>query len=315
LPNETDHLLLQTRKLLRRYGLHAKKGLGQHFLVDQAVLRVISGAAELTPDDTVVEVGPGLGVLTEELAGGAGRVVAIEIDPQIASLLTERFSHRSNITIVSDDVLQFAPGKFFADQLKGSEPSEKGRLLDCRLLEPPRPLTAFSLQSTAYQPSAFLYKVVANLPYYIASAAIRHFLEAEFKPRRMVVMVQKEVAESIVALPGKMSILSISVQIYGKPAIVGYVPAQSFYPPPKVDSAIVRIDVYNQPVVEVEGFFQVVRAGFSAPRKQLRNALAQGLSIPPNAATEILSMAGISSQRRAETLSLEEWAELCRRVC
>jgi len=289
LPNETDHLLLQTRKLLRRYGLHAKKELGQHFLVDQAVLRVITRAAELTPDDTVVEVGPGLGVLTEELARSAGRVVAIEIDPRIASILTERFSHLTNITILNNDVLQFAPGKFFADQLKGSDPS--------------------------YQPSAFLYKVVANLPYYIASAAIRHFLEAEFKPRRMVVMVQKEVAESIVALPGKMSILSISVQIYGKPAIVGYVPAQSFYPPPKVDSAIVRIDVYNQPVVEVEGFFQVVRAGFSAPRKQLRNALAQGLSIPPNAATEILSMAGISSQRRAETLSLEEWAELCRRVC
>lgn len=160
----------------------------------------------------------------------------------------------------------------------------------------------------------FNYKVVANLPYYIASAAIRHFLEAEFKPLRMVVMVQKEVAESIAAVPGKMSILSVGVQVYGKPVIAGYVPAQSFYPPPKVDSAIVRIDVYSRPVVEIEGFFRVVRAGFSAPRKQLRNALAQGLSIPPSAAAKILSLSGISSQRRAETLSLEEWAELYRTV-
>jgi 16S rRNA (adenine1518-N6/adenine1519-N6)-dimethyltransferase len=281
LPNEANLLLLQTRKLLRRYGLHARKGLGQHFLVDQAALRVITEAAELTPDDTVVEVGPGLGVLTEELARMAGRVVAIEIDPRIASILTERFSLQSNVTIVNDDVLRFAPLEVFAHEIVNPD---------------------------------FNYKVVANLPYYIASAAIRHFLEAEFKPRRMVVMVQKEVAESIVATPGKMSILSVSVQLYGKPVIAGYVPAQSFYPSPKVDSAIVRIDVYSRPVVEVEGFFQVVRAGFSAPRKQLRNALAKGLSIPPNAAMEILRTSGISSQRRAETLGLEEWAELCRRV-
>ncbi|MCL0095694.1 16S rRNA (adenine(1518)-N(6)/adenine(1519)-N(6))-dimethyltransferase RsmA [Dehalococcoidia bacterium] len=278
---ESNPLLLRTKNLLRRFGLHARKGLGQHFLVDQAALRVITGAAELTPDDTVVEVGPGLGVLTEELAGIAGRVVAIEIDPRIASILTERFSHRSNVTIVSDDVLQFAPLAVFAHEIGNPD---------------------------------FSYKVVANLPYYIASAAIRHFLEAEFKPRCMVVMVQKEVAQSIVAVPGKMSILSVSVQLYGKPVIAGYVPAQSFYPPPKVDSAIVRIDVYSQPVVEVEGFFRVVRAGFSAPRKQLRNALAQGLSIAPTAAAEVLNRSGISPQRRAETLSLEEWAELSRTV-
>ncbi|MBT9149023.1 MAG: Ribosomal RNA small subunit methyltransferase A [Dehalococcoidia bacterium] len=272
-----DALLLQTKKLLRRFGLHAKKGLGQHFLVDQAVLRAIIEAAELTPDDTVVEAGPGLGVLTEELVGIARRVVAIEIDHRISSILTERFSHLTNIVILNNDVLQFAPGEFFADQLPTPD---------------------------------FNYKVVANLPYYIASPTIRHFLEAAIKPRCMVVMVQKEVAESIVASPGRMSILSIGVQIYGKPEIVDYVPAQSFYPVPKVDSAIVRIDVYCRPVVEIEGFFQVVRAGFSAPRKQLRNALAQGFSIPPIAAAVLLNRSGISPRRRAETLSLEEWAVL-----
>lgn len=282
MPNEINPLLLQTRKLLRRFGLHARKGLGQHFLVDQAALGVITGAAELTTDDTVLEVGPGLGVLTEELAKVAGRVVAIEIDPRIASILTERLSHLRNVMIINNDILQFNPSDVFAQEMQ-SNPD-------------------------------FNYKVVANLPYYIASAAIRHFLEAEFKPCRMVVMVQKEVAESIVAVPGRMSILSVGIQLYGKPVIVGYVPGQSFYPPPKVDSAIVRIDVYSRPVVEVEGFFPVVRAGFSAPRKQLRNSLAQGLSIPPGAAAEILRISGISHQRRAATLALEEWAELSRTV-
>ncbi len=270
-----DALLLQTKKLLRRFGLHARKGLGQHFLVDQGALRTIIEAAELTSDDTVVEAGPGLGVLTEEMVGKARRVVAIEIDPRIASILTERFSYLTNIIILNNDILQFVPGEFFA-----------------------------------VQSPDFNYKFVANLPYYIASPTIRHFLETTFKPRRLVVMVQKEVAESIVASPGRMSILSIGVQIYGKPEIVDYVPAQSFYPVPKVDSAIVRIDVYCRPVAEVEGFFQVVRAGFSAPRKQLRNALAHGFSISPAAAAALLNRSGISPQRRAETISLEEWAVL-----
>ena len=236
-------------------------------------------AAELFPDDVVVEVGPGLGVLTEELAKSAAMVIAIEVDPRIVSLLTKRFSRLPNITVLNADVLQI----------------DITDALGCEL------------------PSGdFSYKVVANLPYYVAAPTIRRFLEAEIKPSRMVVMVQKEVAESIVAPPGKMSILSVSVQLYGKPCIVDYVPAQSFYPAPKVDSAIVRIDVYGQPVVAVgiERFFQVVRAGFSAPRKQLRNSLARGLSIPSAAAADLLSEASIASQRRAETLTLEEWADL-----
>lgn len=265
--------------MLRHFGLHARKGLGQHFLVDPVALSVITGAAELTEHDTVVEVGPGLGILTEKLAETAGRVVAIELDHRIASILTKRFSNRSNVTIVSDDVLKVAPSTVFAHEIGRPD---------------------------------FNYKMVANLPYYIASAAIRHFLEAEFKPRFMVVMVQKEVAQSIVAVPGKMSMVSIGVQVYGRPRIVDYVPAQSFYPPPKIDSAILRIDVYDRPVVEIGGFFRVVRAGFSAPRKQLRNALALGLSIEPTAAADLLNRSGISSRRRAETLTLEEWAELSR---
>ncbi len=276
-------MLAQTKALLRQFGLRARKGLGQHFLIDSDALEASISAAQLSADDMVVEVGPGLGVLTAELAKSAKRVLAIEIDPRIVSILTERFSHLPNITILNADVLQLD----ISDMLGHELPS-----------------------------AGFDYKVVANLPYYIAAPTIRRFLEAEIKPRRMVVMVQKEVAESIVAMPGKMGILGVSVQLYGKPAIVDYVPTQSFYPSPKVDSAIVRIDVYERPAVkvEVEGFFQVVRAGFSAPRKQLRNALAQGLSISPATATELLDGSGISPQRRAETLTLEEWAELYRVV-
>jgi 16S rRNA (adenine1518-N6/adenine1519-N6)-dimethyltransferase len=159
------------------------------------------------------------------------------------------------------------------------------------------------------------YKVVANLPYYIAAPILRHFLEASLKPSLMVVMVQKEVGQSIAAAPGDMSILGISVQLYGKPTIVDYVPAQSFYPQPKVDSAIVRIDVYPKPAVEVAdiaGFFEIVKAGFSAPRKQIRNSLTLGLQVTSAEVVELLEQADIAPKRRPETLSLEEWAKLYR---
>jgi 16S rRNA (adenine1518-N6/adenine1519-N6)-dimethyltransferase len=269
-------LLSQTKKELRRLDLWAKKGLGQHFLVDERVLASLISAAELTPDDTVVEVGPGLGILTKELARKAGRVIAIEVDTKMASALTEILISWPNVTIVNADVLASAPRAFLA---KGP------------------------------------YKVVANLPYYIASAVLRHFLEAAIKPHLMVVTLQKEVAQAIVAPPGKMSLLSVSVQFYGRPAIVDYVPARSFYPRPKVDSAIVRIDLYEHPAAAVDDeakFFRVVRSGFSAPRKQLHNSLAQGLDISSGDAAALLEEAGISQKRRAETLSVAEWAKVYR---
>ena len=274
--------LAQTKDLLRELHLRARKGLGQHFLVDQSVLQKIISAAELVSNDTVVEVGPGLGILTAELAKRAGKVLAIEVDPELFSFLAAKFSRLTNVILINEDILRF----------------EMSRLLSLSSTEQPK----------------HGYKVVANLPYYIASPVIRRFLEAPLKPSLMVVMVQKEVAQSIVASAGKMSLLSVGIQLYGRPKIVAWVPARSFYPPPKVDSAIVRIEVYEHPAVEVEpeGFFQVVRAGFAAPRKQLRNALAQGLSIPAKVAAELLNRAGIAPQRRAETLSLEEWAELYR---
>lgn len=275
-------LLTETKKQLRRLGLHAKKGLGQHFLADGRVLRSILAAAELAPSDNVVEVGPGLGILTRELAKGGGRVIAVEVDPTLASALKDILAPLANITIVNADVLEIDPQALM--EKAGAGPGAS-------------------------------YKVVANLPYYIASAVVRRFLETPLKPQLMVVMVQKEVAQAIVARPGEMSLLSVGVQLYGKPAIVRYVQARSFYPPPKVDSAILRIEPYHHPAVEVKDaarFFEVVRGGFSAPRKQLHNSLAQGLKIPLAEATAALQRAGIEPKRRAQTLSLEEWAWLYR---
>jgi len=275
-------LLSQTKKQLRSLDLRARKGLGQHFLVDDRVLKRIVSAAKLAANDTVVEVGPGLGILTKELARRAGRVIAIELDPKLASALEQALASIANVTIVNADVLESDPGV---------------------------------LIRKATGDVGARYKVVANLPYYIATAVVRHFLEAGLKPQLVVITVQKEVAQVMVAQPGKMSLMSVSVQFYGKPSIVDYVPARSFYPAPKVDSAIVRIELYDRPAVEVEDvaqFFEVVRGGFAAPRKQLHNSLAQGLKISSAEAAALLERAGISQERRAQTLTLEEWARVCR---
>ncbi len=282
---KTGSLLTQTKRLLRQFDLRARKGLGQHFLIDREVLGLITSAAELAPVDLIVEVGPGLGILTRELARKAGWVVAIELDNKLAALLQQTLASFDNVTIINDDVLKIEPGAWLN-----------------------QPETGFPQTISSY-------KVVANLPYYITSPVLRHFLEASNKPEIMIVMVQKEVAEAIAANPGDMSLLSVSVQFYGEPRIISYVPAQCFYPAPEVDSAILRIDLYPQPVVAVtdEGsFFQLVRAGFAAPRKQIGNSLAQGLGLAKAEVLPLLERANIVSQRRAETLTLEEWARLWR---
>lgn len=285
---KSESLLTQTRRLLRRFDLRARKGLGQHFLIDEEVLKLIVSTAQLTPSDIVLEIGPGLGVLTRELARQAGWVVAIELDSNLATILKQTLASFNNITIINEDVLSIAPETLLQEQ-KTKFPPEVD--------------------------SPFSYKVVANLPYYITSPVLRHFLEALVKPKVMVIMVQKEVAEQIVAKPGRMSLLSISVQLYGEPVIVGYVPAQSFYPAPEVDSAILRVALYPQPAVEIadrESFFVLVRAGFSASRKQIGNSLAHGLGLPKAEVLSLLEKACIVPQRRAETLTLEEWARLWR---
>ena len=283
---KTESLLAQTRRLLRQSNLRARKGLGQHFLIDEAALETITSAAEVTPGDVIMEIGSGLGILTRELAGQAGYVIAIELDKKLAAILGQTLTSFGNVTIINGDVLKITPMALLQEQKAKFPPT---------LTNP------------------FNYKVVANLPYYITSPVLRHFLEASIKPQIMVVMVQKEVAETIVARPGQMSVLSISVQFYGEPRIIDYVPSRCFYPAPEVDSAILRIDLYPQPAVAVDdrdSFFDLVRAGFTASRKQIGNSLAQGLGKPKDKILPLLTEANITPQRRAETLTIEEWARL-----
>jgi len=283
-----DTLEIETKRLLRRFGLRARKGLGQHFLTDEGALKAIIQAAELAPSDIVIEVGPGLGVLTRELAGKVAWLFPVELDSKLAAILQKNLASLRNVSVINRDILEIDPPSL--------------------LRETPAGLPELA-------ESALSYKVVANLPYYITSPVLRHFLTAQAKPRLMVVMVQKEVAEAITARPGRMSILSVSVQFYGQPEIVSFVPAGCFYPAPEVDSAILRITVPPEPAVEVtdeDSFFSLVRAGFSAARKQLANSLAQGLKLPKAEVLPLLQKAGIAPQRRAETLTLGEWAGLWR---
>ena len=262
--------------LLRAHGLRPRKRLGQNFLVDPAALDRIVDAATLDAQEPVVEVGAGVGNLTRLLAGRAGQVVAVEVDGQLVELLREQVSDLPNVQVLHGDVLS---------------------------------ISDFGFPHLGYV-------VVGNLPYYITSAILRHFLEGEPRPKRLVVTVQREVAQRIVAGPGDMSLLAVSVQFYGRPEIVARIPAGAFYPAPEVDSAVVRINTgpalrtMLAPGVDDRAFFRLVRAGFSQKRKTLRNALSAGLRRSPAEVEALLRQAGIDPRRRAETLSLEEWAEL-----
>lgn len=281
------------RDLIRIYNLDPKKSLGQNFLVDEQHLDRVVAAADLTVDDTVIEIGPGLGALTRRLAAMAGRVIAVELDDRLITVLRAQFATQSHVSIVHGDILKLDPVDLLAEAALVNQKSK---------IENVRPESPKS------------YKVVANLPYYITSAVIRHLLEASVPPSLAVLMVQKEVAERICAAPGDMSILAVSVQFHAQPQIVHQVPATAFYPRPKVDSAVLRLEVFPQPVVTAvapELFFRVVRAGFSQKRKQLLNTISAGLHLSKDEAAAALDRAEIDPKRRAETLSLAEWGQLC----
>jgi 16S rRNA (adenine1518-N6/adenine1519-N6)-dimethyltransferase len=265
---------LDVPALLRDNGLRPSKGLGQNFLIDHAALNKIVAAAEVGPHDTVLEIGPGLGSLTRFLAQAAQRVVAVELDQHLIPLLSQVLAPWPNVEIIHGDILQLDPDDLLA---------EGG------------------------------YSVVANIPYYITSAVLRHLLEAGHRPARLVLTIQQEVAERICAPAGDLSLLALSVQVYGQPQRVLRIPAGAFYPAPKVDSAVVRIDLYPQPRIPaslLESFFRLARAGFSQKRKTLRNSLAGGMQWPTSRTAALLEAADIDPRRRAETLDLEEWRRL-----
>ena len=262
------------RTMLRRHGLHPRKRMGQHFLTNPEILDRIVAAAELEADDVVLEIGPGLGHLTKQLAAAAGEVVAVELDRDLVAALETELVSFDNVKLVEGDILALDPAALVGERA---------------------------------------YKVVANLPYNITSAALRHLLEARVPPQRIVVTIQYEVAERIVARDGKMSLLAVSIQFYGTPELIFRLKPGSFYPPPAVDSAVLRIDWHDEPPVPLadrKAFFQVVRAGFSQSRKQIRNSLTGGLRLSRETVTEALQAAGIDPRRRAERLDLDDWARL-----
>jgi 16S rRNA (adenine1518-N6/adenine1519-N6)-dimethyltransferase len=257
--------------MLKKYHIRPKKSLGQNFLADPNGLIKVIDAAEINASDTVLEIGAGLGSLTILLAQQAGSVTAVELDSTLIPALKAGLTGFENVKIIEGDVLELSP-------------------------------------DTLMEQSGYL--VVANIPYYITSAIIRHLLGAMNKPVRLIMTIQKEVAERIIAKDGKQSLLSLSVNVFGKPELAGIIPFGCFLPAPDVDSAVIRIRLYPEPLISMKAmddFFMLAHAGFSQKRKTLRNSLSAGLQISTLAGKALLESAEVSPQRRAETLTIAEW--------
>jgi len=268
--------LEEIKRLLKKYNIYPSKRLGQNFLVDEGILKKIVEAAELSKNDIVLEIGPGIGNLTVKLAKRVKKVVAVEKDQRMIEILKETLKDFKNVKIIKADILKFSP-------------------------------KIYNLKSK-------IYKVVANIPYYLTSPLIRKFVETvEVKPQLLVLMVQKEVAQRICTKPPDMSILAVSVQFYAKAEIISFVSKKSFWPQPKVDSAIIKIIPRKSALpirVNPLLFFKVVRAGFSQPRKQLANNFSKKLGIDKIKVREWLLKNKIQPTQRAETLNLEDWINL-----
>lgn len=267
--------------LLRELAVRPSKGKGQNFLTDRAIVARIADAAALAPGATVIEVGPGLGILTAELlerVGPTGRVVAVELDRRLAAHIRDEFAAAPNLTVVEGDILR--------------QPTD-------RLL--------------AEAPGGAPYTLVANLPYNITSAVLRHFLDSPRRPQALTVMVQREVAERIIARPPEMSILAVALQFYGTPSIALRIAPGAFIPRPRVDSAVLHLAVHQAPPLPeaaIPTFFAIVSAGFGQRRKQLGNSLTAGLPIDKGALIAATIAAKIDPARRAETLTVAEWLSL-----
>lgn len=277
------------KSLLTYYNVSAQKQLGQHFLIDKEALLELVASAELTDKDFVVEIGPGFGVLTFQLTERAGRVLAIETDKKILEILKALGSTLANLEILPTSILKLDSAYLYNKYLEWS----RVRMGETK------------------------YKLVANLPYYITSSIIKLVLEGERKPEVISIMVQKEVAERITAKPGEMSVLAISVQVYGQADIVRIVPKKSFWPAPEVDSAILRIRPYDEPqydIADIKKFFRVVKAGFGEKRKQLHNSLSGALRIEDEEVVDILNDLKIDPKRRPQDLSIEEWVSLYKQL-
>ena len=268
---------------LRRLGVSPRKALGQHFLTDELLLARIADACELAADETVIEVGVGPGGLTRELVERTSSVVGVEIDEELAAIARLQLEG-SGACIVAADVLDVSAAEL---------------LEECGA-EPP-------------------YVMTGNLPYYITQPVVRRFLESDPAPRRLVVMVQREVARRMIGGPGKESVLSLSIGAYGVPELLFDVPSSAFWPEPDVQSAVVRIDRRPAPAVslppeQLARFFVLVRAGFAEPRKQLHNGLRSALDLTREQTHAVLGASGIDPERRPQHLDLDDWQRLYARV-
>jgi 16S rRNA (adenine1518-N6/adenine1519-N6)-dimethyltransferase len=272
----------QIKNILRHYNLKPNFTYGQNFLVDDIVLQDIADSAELTKDDAVLEIGAGIANLTEKLCERAGFVLSIEKDPKFQPLLQAfKKDHRENFWFEIADALEFNFQDFFKEKGYSS------------------------------------YKVVANIPYYITGKILRMLLLSKFKPESVTVLTQKEVAQNVIALPGNLSILAISVQLYGDPKLVMKVPARSFYPAPKVDSAVLQVRIFDKPKYDLpdeKRFFKILKACFAGKRKQLHNTLVNNLHIPKEDAQKILEDLKINPAARPQELTIENWIALTKMV-
>ncbi len=262
------------KQVLDKYQVRPLKRLGQNFLVNKKALNDFINACDLRKSDVVLEIGPGLGTITQEIAKKVKTVIAIEKDKKMCEIMKETLSDLNNIEIINQDVL-----KIFNSQ--------------------------FSISN---------YKVVGNLPFYITAPVIRKFLETKNQPKEMIFMIQKEVGQRICAKPPKMSLLAVSVQFYAKPKIVSYLPKNSFWPQPKVNSTIIKIIPQKQTIVNAKLFFEVVKAGFAHPRKQLRNNLSKRLKMNKEKTEQWLLRNNIQPNQRAETLKVQDWINLTKTI-
>jgi len=263
------------QNLLKKYQTRPLKKLGQNFLINKRVIKKMIEAAQLKPKEVVLEIGPGIGTLTIKLSKSVKKVIAVEKDPKMIEILKETLKNFSNIKIIRDDILKIKNWK-----------SEIGNS----------------------------FKIVASLPFYLTTPAIRKFLEnVEIRPQQITLIVQKEVGQRICACPPKMSILAVSVQFYATCKIVSYVSKKSFWPSPEVDSVILQITPLintERKLINSDLFFRIVKAGFLHPRKQLINNLSQGLNVSRDKIKNWLSENNIKYEQRAETLSIENWITL-----
>jgi 16S rRNA (adenine1518-N6/adenine1519-N6)-dimethyltransferase len=274
-----------TKELLKQFNFRMTKSLGQNFLIDQSILDKIIEGSELTKDDYVLEIGPGMGSMTQKLCESAGKVVAVEIDKNLLPVLKVTLEEYDNVTIINHDILKLDLKKVFEEHFGDKK-----------------------------------VKVIANLPYYITTPIIMKLLEDKLNLQSITIMVQKEVGDRIKAAPGgkEYGALSVAVQYYARPSQVLLVPPHSFIPQPEVDSIVLKLDILTKPAVEVESeslFFRVVKASFGQRRKTLLNALTAGnLGLTKEQLRDVLKSVDIEENRRGETLSLQEFANIANKL-